>query len=85
MAKKITGASEEEREHILNRLDEKEDLQLHSSVLDDYGELSPPQAFSPPIKYILLLHLVFCKVAWGLPHIIFCCFMYIIHCLWFRC
>lgn len=37
MAKKITGAHEEEKDKILNRLDEKEELQLHSSVLDDYG------------------------------------------------
>lgn len=37
MAKKITGATEEDKTQILNRMDEKEGLKLHNAVLDDYG------------------------------------------------
>lgn len=37
MAKKITGATDQERNQILNRLDEDGQLQLSSTVQDDYG------------------------------------------------
>lgn len=43
MAKKITGASEEDKAQILNRMDEREGLKLHNAVLDDYG--TTPRGF----------------------------------------
>lgn len=49
MAKKITGAGDEEKKSILNRLDEVEEPKLHNSLLDDYGK---PLSISMLYKHV---------------------------------